>query len=382
MKRGVGQPGGIGPRSVTASDQMRIEDDRGDASPGAARSPLRIVYMVSNKCAMSGETGGVLSLVRSYCEAARSLGHDVSLFSLWDNTDWATVDLVHAAPCDVSMLGVARALRERGVRFVVSPIVDKTYWAGALRAVAFGDRLMGGYYRSHLGAAQDILRLSSAVCVMSTDEDLRVRRGLGVVSKPIRVVRPTIHTDAPALADPDDTLPISAGDYVLFVGDLGNERKNVLRLIEACESIRLPLVLVGSLGRSAYGQKVRAALSASGIARYLGAACSAQVVRRTMARCRVFALPSMTEGIGLAALEAGAAGARVVITTYGGTHDYFGECAWYVDPRSARSIAAGLRSAWDAAENAPLAALIKQTCTTAVTAEALDRLYRDALANG
>jgi len=96
---------------------------------------LRILYIVSINCGMAGEAGGVLRLFRSYCDAAKMLEHEIELFSLWQAIDWTTVDLVHFAPCDAGMLGVARALRENGVRFVVSPILDKTFPALALRAV-------------------------------------------------------------------------------------------------------------------------------------------------------------------------------------------------------------------------------------------------------
>jgi glycosyltransferase involved in cell wall biosynthesis len=55
-------------------------------------------------------------------------------------------------------------------------------------------------------------------------------------------------------------------------------------------------------------------------------------------------LPSFYETPGLAALEAGLAGAKVCITKYGGTTEYFGEHATYLEPRSEESIEQALRT--------------------------------------
>jgi glycosyltransferase involved in cell wall biosynthesis len=331
---------------------------------------------------MAGEAGGVLRLFRAYMAAARELGHDVRLFSLWEDIDWKSVDLVHLAPAAPSMLSVARVLHAKGVRFVVSPILDKHFPAMALRAVTWVDRLSGGYYRSHLGAAQEICRLSSGVCVMSADEGAKVRHGLGVVSRPIRIVHPIIVSEPREGIVASGRTTTAPGSYVLFVGDLGNERKNVLRLIEACRMAGYPLVLIGSLGDSRYGRRVVKAFTTSPLAEYRGQAVSRERVMSAMAECRVLALPSITEGIGLAALEGGMVGARVVVTANGGTREYFGDLAWYVNPLSVRDIADGLVAAWKAEESPPLARHIAETLTLEQTGRALDRLYQDALAAG
>jgi len=60
----------------------------------------------------------------------------------------------------------------------------------------------------------------------------------------------------------------------------------------------------------------------------------------------VFALPSLFETPGIAALEAGLAGARIVITPHGGTREYFGDKAIYVDPYSVHAIRRGLQDAF------------------------------------
>ena len=64
------------------------------------------------------------------------------------------------------------------------------------------------------------------------------------------------------------------------------------------------------------------------------------------AACDVFVLPSQFETPGIAALEAGLAGAKIVITPVGGTkRSYFGNNAIYVEPTSTENIAEGILAA-------------------------------------
>jgi glycosyltransferase involved in cell wall biosynthesis len=63
------------------------------------------------------------------------------------------------------------------------------------------------------------------------------------------------------------------------------------------------------------------------------------------AGCAAFALPSLLETPGLAALEAGAQGAPLVVTPIGSAREYFGDLALYADPESTEAIAGAIRSA-------------------------------------
>jgi glycosyltransferase involved in cell wall biosynthesis len=56
-------------------------------------------------------------------------------------------------------------------------------------------------------------------------------------------------------------------------------------------------------------------------------------------------MPSFLEAPGLAALEAGVAGANVVITGFGATREYFGDHVEYVNPYSPASILDGVKRA-------------------------------------
>jgi len=94
------------------------------------------------------------------------------------------------------------------------------------------------------------------------------------------------------------------------------------------------------------------------------------------AACDVFVLPSMFETPGIAALEAGLAGARVVITPAGGTREYFGVLADYVNPSSVDSIRGGIVKALEAKRDDGLRDHIRREYTWQRIAEKTAEVYR------
>jgi glycosyltransferase involved in cell wall biosynthesis len=73
------------------------------------------------------------------------------------------------------------------------------------------------------------------------------------------------------------------------------------------------------------------------------------------AACDTFVLPSLFETPGIAALEAGLSGAKVVITPHGGPREYFGSMADYVNPYDVQDIRRGILKALDRPRNDVLA---------------------------
>ncbi|CAN5642960.1 hypothetical protein BH11PSE7_BH11PSE7_28850 [soil metagenome] len=134
------------------------------------------------------------------------------------------------------------------------------------------------------------------------------------------------------------------GPFVLNVANV-EPRKNQLGLAQAMKQHPgMKLVLIGHERDPAYAEQVRAE-GGSQVA-YLGPLPHDSVLLRSAyAACDVFALPSTLETPGLAALEACASGARIVITAEGSTREYFGVGAVYVDPGDVASIAAGITQA-------------------------------------
>jgi len=137
------------------------------------------------------------------------------------------------------------------------------------------------------------------------------------------------------------TFGLEGQRYVLNVGNI-EPRKNQLRLAQAMRSFPdLKLLLLGHVRDPAYLTQVLAQGGSQII--FPGAVPPAsEVLKSAYAGCAVFALPSVLETPGLAALEAGAQGARVIVTNEGSAREYFEDGAIYVDPLSVDAITSGL----------------------------------------
>jgi glycosyltransferase involved in cell wall biosynthesis len=127
-------------------------------------------------------------------------------------------------------------------------------------------------------------------------------------------------------------------DFVLYVGRV-EERKNVLSLIRAMEGVNEKLVVIGGPTANSQGYYEKCVREAPKNVQFLKPLLhNDSLLVSAYAACRVFALPSWYETPGLAALEAGLAGAGIVITKEGCTKEYFGAMASYADPASVRDI--------------------------------------------
>jgi hypothetical protein len=97
------------------------------------------------------------------------------------------------------------------------------------------------------------------------------------------------------------------------------------------------------------------------------------------AAAKIHALPGWFETPGLSSLEAAAAGCNIVSTDRGTAREYFGDMAWYCDPRSIDSIREAVLAAHESAPRDDLRARIRERCTWRRAAESTLEGYRMAL---
>lgn len=258
-------------------------------------------------------------------------------------------DLLHLFGLYADYLPLCREYRRKGIPVVVSPIFFKDLSTPAKRAaaaLAFGWGRFSSTYR-----AQRAIVLHADALLPNTHAEAQFVRRYFCIRRRTRVIPNGVE---PRFAEGDprlfrETFGIE-GDFVLNVGRI-ERRKNQWRLIQALQGTGLPLVVIGEcIGRKYLARCQRIARVD---VRFLPALPhDSPLLASAYAACRVFALPSMLETPGLAALEAAVAGARVVITPYGGAPEYFQEFARYPNPRSVVAIRAAIVAAWNAPHNA------------------------------
>lgn len=285
-------------------------------------------------------------------ETARHLqerGMDVRFFDTWSAFRPAAGDIVHIFSANIGTYHLAREIRAIGVPLVVSPITYSRHSTGFVRRALRVSRLMqkaGPGIWSDYALCADICSWAARILPNTSAEADLIVDGYGMPRERVTVI-PNGVDDRFAAGDPGlFRRTYGMEDFILNVGHIGHTRKNVLNLIRALGTIDHPAVIIGRIISGPYGEAcVREAARHKHIRLIDGLTNDSDMLASAYAACSVFALPSLFETPGIAALEAGLAGAKVVITPHGGTRDYFAGMATYVNPGDVGGIAAGIRSA-------------------------------------
>jgi glycosyltransferase involved in cell wall biosynthesis len=261
-------------------------------------------------------------------------------------------DLFHVFAANIGTYHLAREIRALGVPLIVSPITYSRHTPAfirrALRFTRTIQKTAKGLWTDY-GLCADICSWAARVTPNTQAEADLLVEGYGVSRDKVRVVPNGVH-ERFAGASPDLFVKTyGLKDFILNVGHIGHTRKNVLRLIRALGPLNHPAVIIGRIIKSPYGDAcVQEAARYKHIHLIDGMENGSDMLASAYAACDLFVLPSLFETPGIAALEAGLAGAKVVITPHGGTREYFRDLVRYVDPRSEESIRKGVEEALSA----------------------------------
>ena len=311
------------------------------------------------------------------------LGAAVTLFQPWEHFDPKGTDIVHLFSANLGTFHLARVMHDLHLPMVTSSIFYTRRSPGAIRmTLAANDmlkRMRTGIWTDYYFTRQ-ICEWSQAVLPNTIDEGSLLEHGIGVPSRKITVVpngvEPRFEFGDPSLFKKEYGLD----RFILNVGHIGPPRKNVLNLIRALKTIDHPAVIIGRITPGTYGERCLAeAKENKNILIIDGLKNDSSMLASAYAAADVFALPSTFETPGIAALEAALSGAKIVITPVGGTKDYFGPLAEYVDPSSPDSIRSGIERALNAPCEAKLKEHIKREFLWSRVAEKTMAVYKTIL---
>ena len=294
-------------------------------------------------------------------ETARHLetqGVRVRFFDPWSPFRPEPGDIAHIFAANIGTYHIAREIKALGVPFVVSPITYSSHGSSFIRRARAASRIMqrvGPGIWTDYALCADICAWAERVLPNTEAEGELIRNGYGVPPQRVRVV-PNGVDERFASGDPDLFRKVYGIEkFILNVGHIGHRRKNVLQLIRALGAIDHPAVIIGRIIRGPYGDAcVKEAAKFKHIRLIDGLGNDSAMLASAYAACEVFALPSLFETPGIAAREAGLAGAKIVITPHGGTRDYFGAMATYVEPDDEGSIRQGIEVALRTAKDTKL----------------------------
>ncbi len=293
--------------------------------------------------------GGPSTQIRDTAKHLPKYGVDVKFFDPWSPLKKGETDLFHLFAANIGTYHLAREIHALGIPLIISPIVFSRHSPGFIRRALRWGRLVqrvGKGIWFDYGITSEICQWASRVLPNTEAEGRLISQGMGVDEARISVV-PNGVDERFYTADPTPFIEkYGVKDFILNVGHTGHARKNVLALIHALATVDHPAVIIGRFISGAYGDACRQeAAKHSHILLIDGLEHGSGMLASAYAACDTFVLPSMFETPGIAALEAALAGAKVVITPYGGTKEYFGDLATYVEPSSVASIRDGITSA-------------------------------------
>ena len=269
-------------------------------------------------------------------------GVEVSLFNSWEEIQKEDVDLIHIFGANLGTYHFAREVHKLGIPTVVTPIFFTRHSWPFVRSIVGMHGMIRNLARgtwTDYGIASEVCSWAAAVLPNTQREAELVEHGLGVPGEKIEVIPNGVEQRFHE-ADPGPFREkYGIRDFVLNVGHIGPPRKNVLRLIRALEDVNVPAVIIGRIEQNEYGLKCLERAKQNPRLVIIDALPNeSDLLASAYAACDVFVLPSLFETPGIAALEAGLAGAKIAITKYGGTEDYFGPYAEYIEPTSVELI--------------------------------------------
>lgn len=149
--------------------------------------------------------------------------------------------------------------------------------------------------------------------------------------------------DIDSLERPSD---VPQGDYIVCPGIFA-PRKNQIALIRALKKSGLPIVFLGKKYDTVPKHYEKCVAEADENMYFLGHVPSNTPRYWAILKyARVAVLTSDCETPGIALLEAAKVGARPAITIYGGTQEYYGLVAEYLNPYSISHIRQAVKTAW------------------------------------
>lgn len=334
---------------------------------------MKIGFLLPANYAVSGPGNGVRVQAAMQAAALEQAGHSVVRMNPWDIYDSPDFDVIQFFQGGFAHYGMGTSTNRKCRLMVFSPIIDSNESNYGYKLAASLGHLNNKMFTIP-GVFYDQASDSDLIICRSKHESDRLTKGLGVSPSKVEIVlngtNPPVRTD-PEVICKKFGLP---REFILHVSAYTQARKNTLRMAEAIGPTGLPLVIAGTKTDGPVLDALNNYAKRFKNIRLLGF-LDKTTLSGLYAGCKVFCLPSLHEGTGLVALDAGSFGSNVVITKNGGTLDYFGDMVEYVDPFDVDNIRGAVMNAWETKRSNRLREHILQNLTWEKSAAGLISAY-------
>lgn len=283
---------------------------------------------------------GVKVQGKMWRDGLTALGHQVELIDIWKDYDWDSFDWLIMMGFGGNFRDSSKAFRNLVKKIAIAPIIDPAWghWKYKFFTKYWGEQKhLGLSSRFHdLFLNKDLFDLW---LVRSDYESSYVTKSLEIDSSLIELVPLQYRVES------CETIPHKE-NFCFHASRLAAKNKNVERQVEAAIKYGYRLVLAGILVSADEQQWLHNLIYGHDNIEYVGKLTDEQLLDYYR-RCKVFALPSITEGVGMVALEAAANGAEIVLTNDGGPKYYLAGHAEIVNPYSVDEIGLAVKKLLD-----------------------------------
>lgn len=299
---------------------------------------MKIAYILYPNVIVSNKSNGIRSQAETWASILRSLGHEVEYVSEWGNYDWHTIDAIHLFG-DGYWWGFVKFLVKLNPNIYLSPIIDPQPNAFHKKSIKSRAKsyIKDFLFKKRESPMQRDIKIFKKIFVRSQFEMEYVMKMYGVPEKNFVLVPLSYSTSCQQYDK------VKKENFCLHISSIYQDRKNVIRLIEAAKKYDFRLVLAGNKGNSEQFEPIKKAIDSSNNIEVLGF-ISEEEKLDLYKRAKVFALPSIQEGVGIVALDAAYYGCEIAITNIPGPKEYYSGRCVEVDPFEIDSIGEGVVS--------------------------------------
>lgn len=276
-------------------------------------------------------TGGVRIQALMWRDGFNMLGHEAVLINQWEENDWKSFDAIIVLDFGGSFRLWMDGLSWNNKNLAVAPIIDPNvnkyiykflvkYW-GCHKYLGLTSR----FHDLYLGCKKAKLFFTR-----SNQETEYLSYCCDVPKEKIFQIPLSVRFQ------PLSEMP-EKENFCFHASRLHAENKNVSRLIQAAVKYGFELRLGGILNGTDEEKWLHKQIDEYENIQYIGMV-SDEELKEWYRKCKVFALPSLLEGVGMVALEAAAYGAEIVLTNVGAPKEYWDGQAVLVDPLSVDEI--------------------------------------------
>lgn len=294
---------------------------------------MKIAYIITPH-AVVDSTNGIKSQAITWANALRNKGYQVDLIDTWGYYDWPSYDAIHFFGNGSWVNTIRTYLSKKNPKCVYSPIYDPNSFleSKSQQIQKQISKLTHGKWNCALYNVCREYQGYKKILVRTDHEHEMIKKLFDVPEKVIAKV-PLSYSH---ILKYEENLPPKE-DFVFHMSLFTQPRKNALRLVQAAQKYKFKLKIAGNPGtKEAYQEFMKAINNAPNI-EVLGF-ISEEEKLDLYRRAKVFALPSISEGVGIVAVDAALYGADIVVTNIGGPKEYYNGMAEIVNPYNVDEI--------------------------------------------